>query len=147
MIAYRQAGLNDAGMIAELGLLLYGPDNTFESLRADAEEHISSGKWAIFLAFDENTPVGLCEIALRSDYVEGTEGGTVGYVEGVFIKEAYRGGHIARTLLSLGENWSRESGCAEFASDCDLENTSSLKFHLRAGFEEAGRNIHFVKKL
>lgn len=42
---------------------------------------------------------------------------------------------------------SRENGCVEFASDCVIDNTDSLQFHLRVGFEEAGRYIHFVKRL
>ncbi|MDR1000918.1 MAG: GNAT family N-acetyltransferase [Clostridiales bacterium] len=101
----------------------------------------------VFLAFDGDMPIGSCEVSLRNDYVEGTEGGTVGYIEGVFVLPDYRGQHIAKELLALGENWSKENGCAEFASDCVLDKTDSLCFHLKVGFEEASRNIHFVKKL
>ena len=32
-------------------------------------------------------------------------------------------------------------------SDCELENTHSLQFHLNVGFEEANRIICFTKKL
>nr|QFU78552.1 Aminoglycoside N(6')-acetyltransferase type 1 [uncultured bacterium] len=147
MISYRQAALTDIDTIANFGRLLYSPDNTFDTLRNEADEHLRSGKWAIFLAFDGNTPVGLCEISLRSDYVEGTEGGVVGYIEGIFVLPEYRGHHIAKSLIVLSENWSREQGCTEFASDCVLDNTDSLRFHLKVGFKEVGRNIHFVKKL
>ena len=147
VIIYKQAELIHIDKIADLGLLLYSSDNTFEKLRAEAEEHLLSGKWAIFLAYDEGKPIGLCEISLRSDYVEGTEGGIIGYVEGVFVLPEYRGRHIARKLLACGEKWSREQGCTEFASDCMLENANSLHFHLSVGFEVASRNIHFVKRL
>ncbi len=34
---------------------------------------------------------------------------------------------------------------AEMASDCELQNTDSLKFHLAMGFEEANRIICFKK--
>ena len=147
MITYRQAVVADANIIADLGRKLYSDDNTFEKLYDEAREHINSGKWAIFLAFEENSAVGLCEISLRSDYVEGTEGGTVGYIEGVFVLPEYRNQHIAKNLILLCEDWSRGQGCIEFASDCTLENTDGLQFHLNVGFAEAGRNIHFVKKL
>ena len=40
-----------------------------------------------------------------------------------------------------------EMGCTEFASDCELDNTDSLRFHLHAGFEEAGRIICLRKSL
>lgn len=147
MITYKQAELKQTDTIANLGMLLYSSDNTFETLQDEAVEHLQSENWTVFLAFDANIPVGMCEISLRTDYVEGTEGGTVGYVEGVFVQPEYRGRHIAKELISCGETWAREMGCAEFASDCKLENTDSLHFHLGVGFEEAGRNIHFVKKL
>ena len=38
-------------------------------------------------------------------------------------------------------------GAEEFASDCELKNTDSLKFHLNIGFKEANRIICFVKNL
>lgn len=147
MITYRKATMQDVDIIARLGLALSSDDNSFESLRADAEEHIQSSKWAMFLAFDDETPIGMCEISLRIDYVEGTNGGKIGYIEGIYVSPEYRNRHIAKTLVSLGEDWSMEQGCFEFASDCKLENTDSLRFHLKIGFEEAGRQIHFLKQL
>jgi inorganic pyrophosphatase len=108
---------------------------------------MQSGKWAVFLAFDGDAPVGMCEISLRMDYVEGTDKAPVGYIEGIFVLPEYRNQQIAKSLVALGEDWSHEQGCAEFASDCMLDNEESLRFHCKIGFEEAGRNIHFVKKL
>ena len=45
------------------------------------------------------------------------------------------------------ENWAREKGCREFASDCELSNTASLSFHLQLGFREQNRIICFKKDL
>jgi len=45
------------------------------------------------------------------------------------------------------EIWSKEIGCKEFASDCELENLASFKFHMAMGFEEANRIICFRKML
>ncbi|MBR0218892.1 MAG: GNAT family N-acetyltransferase [Clostridia bacterium] len=53
----------------------------------------------------------------------------------------------AAWLLSACENCAKEKGCREFASDCELTNTDSLKFHLSLGFTEANRIICFTKKL
>ena len=147
LVSFRQATLSDVDTISNLGLLLYSSDNTFEKLRDEAKEHLLSGKWAIFLAYNNANPIGFCEISLRYDYVEGTEGGIVGYIEGVFVLPEFRNQHIAKSLIKFGENWSRERGCIEFASDCMLDNADSLRFHLQIGFKEVGRNIHFVKKL
>lgn len=59
------------------------------------------------------------------------------------IKEAKK-----RTALSSRcETWAKEKHCSEFASDCELDNADSLKFHLAVGFREANRIICFQKKL
>ncbi|MDF2802567.1 MAG: aminoglycoside adenylyltransferase [Anaerocolumna sp.] len=50
-------------------------------------------------------------------------------------------------LCKACERWAKEKGCDEFASDCELENDSSLKFHLGLDFAEANRIICFTKKL
>lgn len=54
---------------------------------------------------------------------------------------------IAKQLLCACEGWAKTMGCTEFASDCELINTDSLRFHLNMGFEEANRIICFTKML
>jgi aminoglycoside 6'-N-acetyltransferase I len=84
---------------------------------------------------------------LRHEYVEGAASGVKGYLEGVYTDKNYRNRGIARALVSEGEQWALNKGCKEFASDCSLENTDSLRFHLKIGFEEVGRIICFKKDL
>ena len=91
--------------------------------------------------------MGFAQCQLRQDYVEGTESSPVGYLEGVFVEESHRNSGYARSLLAACEQWAREQGCSEFASDCELTNTQSLAFHLHCGFREANRIICFTKKL
>ena len=79
--------------------------------------------------------------------MEGCENSPVGYLEGVSVKEEYCQQGIARKLVSECEQWAREKGCTEFASDCELTNTASLNFHLAIGFQEENRIICFKKKL
>lgn len=79
--------------------------------------------------------------------MEGTDNSPVGYLEGIYVKEAYRSKGLAKELLGECEKWAKDKGCSEFASDCELDNMDSLKFHLRAGFEEANRIICFTKRI
>ena len=101
----------------------------------------------LYMAFDGETPIGFAQCGLRRDYVEGADSSPVGYLEGIYVEEAYRRKGYARLLLTACEIWAREQGCTEFASDCELANGESLRFHLSVGFEEANRIICFVKKL
>ena len=123
------------------------PEHDCEELRQEMDEILSLPEAAFFLACDGETPVGFAQCQLRRDYVEGTESSPVGYLEGIFVAEAYRRQGVARELLRACEGWAGERGCSEFASDCELTNTESLLFHLKLGFLEANRIICFTKKL
>ena len=79
--------------------------------------------------------------------MEGTKTTPVGYLEGIFIREEYRKQGYAKKLLSKCEEWAKEQGCSEFASDCELENEISIEFHIKMGFEEANRIVCFKKSL
>ena len=101
----------------------------------------------LFAAKRDGEIVGFAQCQLRHDYVEGTSSSPVGYLEGVFVDEAHRKQGVAAALLRACETWAKEKGCTEFASDCELTNTESLRFHTALGFEEANRIICFRKTL
>ena len=100
-----------------------------------------------FIKYVDNKPAAFAQSQLRYDYVEGTESSPVGYLEGIFVSEEYRKNGFAAELLAECEKWAKEKGCTEFASDCELDNEVSLRFHLALGFEEANRVICFRKGL
>lgn len=142
----KRAEISNAAAVAELALLLW-PEHRLEELTGEFEELISQDDAVCFLAYAGDTAVGFAQCQLRHDYVEGTDSSPVGYLEGIFVREDYRHQGYAKKLLSACEAWAREQGCTEFASDCELTNTDSLKFHLSVGFEEANRIICFTRKL
>lgn len=110
-------------------------------------EELPRTECAVFLAEEGGAPVGFAQCQLRSDYVEGTGTSPVGYLEGIYVRPGSRREGVASALLSACEDWARERGCTEFASDCELDNTDSMAFHLAAGFAEANRIICFAKRL
>lgn len=137
---------SDLTAIIDLALLLW-PGHEPESMTEEFSEFLSRADCAIFLASDNCHPVGFAQCQLRRDYVEGTESSPVGYLEGIFVHEKYRRQGLARKLLKSCEAWAEAMGCTEFASDCELDNDDSLRFHLKAGFIEANRIICFTKRL
>lgn len=145
-ILYKRAGIHDVQALTELTLRLY-KDNTFESLLKENQELLSKENQIFFLAYNGDSAIGFAHCSLRVDYVEGTNGGTIGYLEGIYVQDEYRLQGIAKTLLIQCENWANENGCEEFASDCELDNVESYKFHLNLGFLEANRIISFAKKI
>ena len=141
-----RAKKEDALAVAGLAVQMW-EDNVPEELAAELSEMIDSDDGTIYVAKENEQIVGFAQCQLRHDYVEGTKSSPVGYLEGIFVKEEHRKKGIAKELLRACENWALEKGCQEFASDCELENQTSLKFHMSVGFEEANRVICFTKKL
>ena len=123
------------------------PDSEAESLYSELAGIITQPEAAFFLAWEDGEAVGFAQCQLRRDYVEGTDSSPVGYLEGIYVAPAYRQQHIASALLQTCQQWAKAQGCAEFASDCELTNEESFRFHLKAGFQEANRIICFVKKI
>ena len=142
----RKAETKDLPILAELACQLW-PHHTVEEMHLEFADVIAKPDAAFFLAYAEETAVGFAQCQLRHDYVEGTDSSPVGYLEGIYVADGYRKRGVAKALLSACESWAKEKGCTEFASDCELDNVQSLKFHLNVGFEEANRIICFTKKI
>ena len=134
-----------AGELARLASELWeSPLQELEELFAGLT---NSENAACFLACQDGVPLGFAQCQLRHDYVEGTRTSPVGYLEGLYVRPQYRRQGTASRLLAACQDWARAKGCAEFASDCELGNDASLRFHLKMGFAEANRIICFTKAL
>ena len=136
----------DAGQLSPLVKIIW-PEHTLAELKRIIDSYISSENSAVFAEIVNGEYAGVALCCLRHDYVEGCENSPVGYLEGVSIREEYRHRGIAVKLVSECEQWAKEKGCTEFASDCELTNTESLNFHLAIGFQEENRIICFKKML
>lgn len=142
----REATQADALTVAELAIKMWS-NNTISELQSEFLDLICSDNAVCFIKYVGNKAVGFAQCQLRYDYVEGTDTSPVGYLEGIFIEDEYRHSGYAKELLSKCEKWSKEKHCTEFASDCEIDNEISFKFHLSTGFEEANRIICFRKDI
>ena len=142
----KKAQAADAEILAGLAIQMWenhDPAELAEEFRDLAEKEDA----ACFIRYADHRPVAFAQCQLRYDYVEGTDSSPVGYLEGIFVSEEYRKNGFAAELLAECEKWAKEKGCTEFASDCELGNESSLKFHLSVGLEVVNRLICFRKGL
>lgn len=141
-----EATQKDSHVLAKMATKIWENQNEDE-LEEEFKAILQSDEETCFIAFVKDMPVGFANVSLRFDYVEGTESSPVGYLEGIFVEENYRKQNSAKNLVKSCEDWAKKIGCTEFASDCLLDNTKSLKFHLAVGFIEANRIICFKKDL
>lgn len=140
------ADISDIDLLANLANDLW-KNNKLVDLINEFTELISDNEAFIVLKYIDSLPIGFAQCQIRNDYVEGTETTPVGYLEGIFIKPNFRKCGYAKQLLRECENWAMQKGCKEFASDCEIDNFTSFKFHLASGFNETNRIICFTKKL
>jgi len=123
------------------------PDAPIEYLNFDLDKRLVDPDYAVFIAVDAHGErVAFIETGLR-DYGEGCETSPVGYIESWYVDERVRGRKLGKELVQVAEGWAREKGATEMASDTWLENEASIAAHLRLGYEEVERLVHFVKKL
>lgn len=142
----RKATNGDTRILAEMAVQMW-ISHTVDELEAEFSDGIKNNKSVFFIKYKDNLPVGFAQCGLRTDYVEGTKSSPVGYLEGIFIGADYRKNGYAKELLLACEMWAKDMGCSEFASDCELDNMESLKFHIAMGFDEANRIICFKKNI
>ncbi|HET6383836.1 MAG TPA: aminoglycoside 6'-N-acetyltransferase [Armatimonadota bacterium] len=113
----------------------------------EMEDYARGGDLAVFIAARPTVGLGgFLEVSLRAS-ADGCESHPVGYIEGWYVDPDLRRQGIGSLLVAAAEEWAREKGCQEMASDCLLDNDVSLHAHQSLGYEEVERLIHFRKSL
>ena len=123
-------------------------DSTLEEMHTSLTEILHSPREAAFLVrAEDGTAIAFMNLSLRQDYVEGASQSPVAYVEGIYVKPTAQKRGIGTALIRHAEQWAREQGCVELASDALLDNTASHEFHEKVGFQEVERIVTFIKSV
>ncbi|MGH7145179.1 MAG: GNAT family N-acetyltransferase [Planctomycetota bacterium] len=89
---------------------------------------------------------GFAEASMRSD-AEGCKSSPVGYLEGWYIEPALRWQGWGGKLVHAVEQWAREQGATEMASDHTPENVVSERAHKALGYQVVQRIVCLRKSL
>lgn len=145
-----QAHLDDIDSVAALRHALW-PEASVEDLFEESRDLIADqgAGAAVFLAFADRNAVaiGLAEVTMRRDFVNGCTSGSVAFLEGIYVDPRYRRHGVARALVAAAQRWGSARGCREFASDALIDNVASHRFHEAVGFKETQRVVYFRKPL
>lgn len=141
----RKANEQDCAELVALMRQLW-PDAPVAELKPEVRLGLRSGKMHYFIA-ETDEPVGFCQLSFRHDYVPGTSTSPTAFIEGIYVVEAARQQDVATRLVEAASAFAQSQGCAELASDTEVENDGSQRFHERIGFQEVERTVHYVKKL
>ena len=93
-----------------------------------------------------NNLVGFVEAGIRP-FVEDCMTDQVGYLEGWYVEPAFRNGGVGAGLVKAAEDWARSLGCTEMASDAEIGNELGIEAHVKVGYQETSRLVHFRKDL
>jgi aminoglycoside 6'-N-acetyltransferase I len=149
-IAIRVAEARDLPQLARMRALLW-PESSAEEHAIEVNA-ILNGCFGtlpvvIIVAESAGVAVGFLEVGLRS-HADGCDPAQpVGFVEGWFVGEGWRNRGIGKALMAAAENWSRDQGCIEMASDTWIDNEASQRAHEALGFEVVDRCVNYRKKL
>ena len=145
-ITIRRATPADKPEWLRMRLLLW-PDGTPEGFSREMDDLLSDPLTPAFVAVRPNDMLGGFLEAGTRKYAEGCDTSPVGYIEGWYVDEDLRGKGIGKALVKAAEDWTRLQGLTEMASDTWLDNEVSIQAHLKMGYEETERLVHFAKKL
>lgn len=145
-IAIRHATPADKPEWLRMRLLLW-PFGTAEGFSEDMDDLLADSLTPVFVVARTGGSLGGFLEAGTRKYAEGGESSPVGYIEGWYVDEDLRGQGIGKALVRAAEDWARSRGLTEMASDTWLENEASIQAHLKMGYSEAERLVHFIKKL
>lgn len=147
----RFARPSDIDDVARMRAALW-PDGSREEHAREFEE-LMSGKlthvypYKVLVAEADGALIGFAEVTMRSYADDCDPSRPVGYLEGWYVDESHRRRGIGAALLRACEQWAREQGCIELASDTWIDNEVSQRAHEALGFEEVDRVVTFRKSL
>jgi aminoglycoside 6'-N-acetyltransferase I len=147
-----QAQISHQNEIAKMCALLW-TETSIEEHRQEIGRLLTFGMYGtlpgmILISYrEEGTPNGFLQVGLRS-HADGCDPPQpIGFVEGWFVYEQFRGQGIGKALMRAAESWARNHGCKEMASDTWIDHAGSKNAHEALGFEIVDRCINFRKEL
>lgn len=123
------------------------PDEDARQMEQEAPGLLAQPDALVLVAREGETVIGFAEAAIRRDYVNGCDTSPVAFVEGIYVVPGQRRRGVARAMIAAVEDWARQRGLSELASDALLDNAQSHAMHEALGFGETERVVYFRKTL
>ena len=122
------------------------PDHSSEELAEEMEWWPAQPDTDIFVADAGDGPlIGFAEVAIHAE-APGCTTDRIGFLEGWYVDPAYRRQGIGRALNAAAEQWARERGCTEMASDTNEQYPISPSAHVGIGYSRVSE-FDFAKRL
>lgn len=115
-----------------------------ESWREQAERSAQGSDRATFIAFSEDSPIGMAALYRREDRVD------AGELLQVWVSPEYRGTGVVWDLMDAIFKWASENNFHKIIAGVTKGNARALTFYTRYGFsmmEESSEGVYLVKEV
>jgi aminoglycoside 6'-N-acetyltransferase I len=145
-ITIREMDAADRAIWAKLRSELW-PDGSLESHLTELEDFLRRGNfWGFVAEAADRAVAGFAEVAVR-DYANGCNSRPVAFLEGIWVRPAFRRQRVGAQLLETAERFLAARGFDELGSDALIDNRASHAAHAAWGFAETERVVYFRKRL
>lgn len=113
-----------------------------ESWREQAERSAQGSDRATFIAFSEDSPIGMAALYRREDRVD------AGELLQVWVSPEYRGTGVVWDLMDAIFKWASENNFHRIIAGVTKGNARALTFYTRYGYsmmEESSEGVYLVK--
>lgn len=123
------------------------PDSTASETEDALQQHQPGDRFMLVVEREEGD--GLCAFAEATirPHAEGCVTAPVAYLEGIWVDDDQRRGRIAEALVEEVAAWAMRRELKELASDTEVWNEVSRRFHNAVGFEDVGTITCFRRTL
>ncbi|MGE0868462.1 MAG: GNAT family N-acetyltransferase [Kofleriaceae bacterium] len=147
----RAAALTDLDAVTALCLQLW-PDVELDDQRDHVARTLegrppSTQPLAYFVADDGGRLIGFVEVGRRSHAEDCDPRRPCGFIEGWYVEPEVRRRGVGRALIERAEQWARDHGCIDLASDITAGNDLSVRAHVALGFAIGGQIITLHKSI
>ena len=148
MIAYRDATLADAALMARIGPQtfvetfghLYSPENLAVFLenhsKANWAAELGNPAYAVRIAEDDGVAAGFAKVGPPSLPFEAK--GKAAELRQLYVLKPWQGAGIAATLMDWAIAEARRRGAEEMFLSVFVDNARARRFYARYGFEQVG---------
>jgi len=110
--------------------------HSIDGTAAGWKKRFDLSKWAFFMAFDDERPIGAAAVASRTKEVNMLSGrDDLADLWDIRVDEAYKKQGVGQTLFDMAVNWSRGQGLVQMHIECQSSNVPAIKFYHKQGAE------------
>ncbi|MGE0082304.1 MAG: N-acetyltransferase family protein [Thiohalomonadaceae bacterium] len=109
----------------------FAPDGARQ--RAGLAALLASPQARVFVAEAGQGVIGMCTVQVL---ISTAQGGRVGLVEDVIVRNGWRGRGVGRALLAALEDWARGDGLSRLQLLANVDNRPAHDFYRKSGWSE-----------